>query len=93
VTKCPLSVDKQKIEFPALPENEFKEVVFEIRNNSQKNYMTEVVPPNLTLSGILVNPLVVPLAAGRSALVSVKYHSKFRDFNAVTLDELYKPKV
>jgi hypothetical protein len=55
--------------------------------------MAEVVTPNFTLSGILVNPLVVPLAAGRSSLVSIKYHSKFRDFNAVTLDELYKPKL
>jgi hypothetical protein len=34
VSKCPLSVDKQRIEYPALPENEIKEVVIEIRNNS-----------------------------------------------------------
>lgn len=40
----------------------------------------------------MINPLVIPLAAGRSSLVSVKYHSKFREFNALTLEELYKPK-
>mmetsp|Transcript_21197 Transcript_21197/g.20359 ORF Transcript_21197/g.20359 Transcript_21197/m.20359 type:complete len:164 (-) Transcript_21197:310-801(-) len=34
VTKCPLSTDKSKIEFPALPENETKEVVFELKNVS-----------------------------------------------------------
>lgn len=81
-----------KIEFPALPENEQKEVVFEIRNASKKNYMVEVVPPNPQLSGILVNPLVVPLQADRSALVSFKYLSKFRDFTPYTLEDLYKPK-
>lgn len=81
-----------KIEFPALPENETKEVVFEIKNSSNKNYLVEAVPPNLTLCGIIVNPLVIPLAAGRSSLVSFKYYSKFRDFNAYTLADLYKPK-
>jgi len=34
VVKCPLSTDKSKIEFPALPENESKEVVFELKNAS-----------------------------------------------------------
>lgn len=82
-----------KIEFPALPENETKEVVFEIRNTSQKNYMLEMIPPNFQLTGILINPLVVPLSGGKSALVSFKYHSKFREFNARTLEELYKPKI
>jgi hypothetical protein len=32
VIKCPIVSDKMKIEFPALPENETKEVVFEIKN-------------------------------------------------------------
>jgi hypothetical protein len=54
--------------------------------------MIEVVPPNFQLSGLLVNPLVVPLAGGRSTLVSFKYHSKFREFNAYTLEELFRPK-
>jgi len=34
VTKCPLSCDKSRIEYPALPENENFEVVFEISNHS-----------------------------------------------------------
>lgn len=85
-------MDKQRIEYPALPQNESKEVVFEVKNVSQKNYMIEVVPPNFQVSGILVNPLVVPLAAGRSTLVSIKFHSKFREFNASSLEEIFKPK-
>lgn len=35
------------IEYPALPENEAKEVVLELKNNSTKNYIVEIVPPNL----------------------------------------------
>jgi hypothetical protein len=92
VSKCPLVADKAKLEFPALPENEHKEIVLEIKNASAKNLMMEVVPPNFYLSGLLVNPLVVPLSAGRSTLLSVKYHSEFRDFNAAALEDLYKPK-
>jgi hypothetical protein len=75
-----------------LPENESKEVVFEIKNTSNKNYMVEAVPPNLTLCGLIVNPLVIPLGAGKSSLMSFKFNSKFRDFNAQTLDELFLPK-
>jgi hypothetical protein len=30
VTKCPLIADKQKIEYPALPETEFNEVVLSV---------------------------------------------------------------
>jgi hypothetical protein len=92
VSKCPLVADKSKLEFPALPENEHKEIVLEIKNSSQKNLMMEVVPPNFQLSGLIVNPLVVPLSAGRSTLLSVKYHSKFREFTASALEDLYKPK-
>ncbi len=55
--------------------------------------MIEVVPPNFQLSGLMVNPLVVPLAAGRSTLLSVKYHSKFRDLTAAVLEDLFKPKL
>lgn len=40
----------------------------------------------------MVNPLVIPLAAGRSSLVSIKYISKFREFTAAALEEIYKPK-
>ena len=75
VVKCPLTTDKAKIEFPALPENENKEIVLELKNSSQKNLMVELVPPNFKLSGLIVNPLVAPLAGGKSTLVSVKYVS------------------
>jgi hypothetical protein len=79
VTKCPLVADKQKIEFPALPETEFNEVVLTVNNNSSKDYMIECVPPNSKLSGLTVNPLVNTIKAGGGGLVSIKYNSKFRD--------------
>lgn len=53
----------------------------------------EVVPPNYSISGLIVNPLVVPLQAGRSSLLSIKYLSKFREFTASALEDMYKPKV
>lgn len=34
VSKCPLSTDKMKVEFPALPEEEFHEVMLSLTNNS-----------------------------------------------------------
>jgi hypothetical protein len=39
------------------------------------------VPPHPDLCGLIVNPLVVPLNAGQATLISVKFISKFRDFN------------
>lgn len=93
VSKCPLQVDKQRIEFPALPQNENKEVVLEVKNTSLKNLLMELVPPNFQISGLIVNPLVVPLQAGRSSLVSIKFHSNFRDFSAQALEDMYKPKL
>mmetsp|Transcript_21197 Transcript_21197/g.20360 ORF Transcript_21197/g.20360 Transcript_21197/m.20360 type:complete len:85 (-) Transcript_21197:4-258(-) len=41
----------------------------------------------------MVNPLVAPLGGGKSTLISFKYISKFRDFTAELLEELYKPKI
>jgi len=41
----------------------------------------------------MVNPLVAPLGAGKSTLVSVKYVSKFREVTASILSDLYKPKL
>jgi len=34
VSKCPIVSDKRKIEFPALPETEFSEVVLQLNNQS-----------------------------------------------------------
>ena len=34
VIKCPLILDKKKIEYPALPQTEFSEVVLNINNSS-----------------------------------------------------------
>ena len=79
VTKCPISSDKYKVEFPCLPEGEFSESVVELTNTSGKNYTVEVVPPMFSMSGLVVNPLVKPIEAGKSTLVSVKYTSQFRD--------------
>ncbi len=79
VVKCPIRTDKSKIEFLSLPETEFSEVVVQVTNDSTKNYLVELVPPNLKVSGILVNPLVTDLKAGRSALICIRYNSEFRD--------------
>jgi hypothetical protein len=79
VSKCPLVSDKRKIEFSCLPETEFAEVVLQLSNVSQKEYMIELVPPSVHLCGIIVNPLVKTIPAGTSTLVSLKYNSLFRD--------------
>lgn len=91
VTKCPLAIDKRKIEFPALPETEFNEVVFSISNTSQKDYIVEMVPPNPRISGLMVNPLVSIIKAGSGALVSMRYNSKFRDLTYKVMEDLGKP--
>ncbi len=54
--------------------------------------MVETVPPNVQISGLIVNPLVTQLEAGKSTLVSIKYNSMFRDVTYKTVDELFKPK-
>ena len=54
--------------------------------------MAELVPPNYNLSGIMVNPLVIPMAPGKQALVSIKYHANFRDLTAAGLNNINKPK-
>ena len=64
VLKCPIYSDKKKIEFQALPETEFGEVVLSVINSSQKDYVIEIVPPNPRISGIVVNPLVKQLKGG-----------------------------
>lgn len=79
VTKCPITSDKYKIEFPCLPEGEFSESVIELSNKSAKNFTVEVVPPMNAVSGLVVNPLVKPIEAGKSTLVSIKFDSRFRD--------------
>lgn len=91
VTKCPLQADKQKIEFPALPEEEFNEVVLSITNSSQKDQMIEIVPPHQRMSGLTINPLVNTLKAGGGALVSLKYSSKFRDLTHQVMEEINNP--
>lgn len=50
-----------------------------------------MVPPNPKLSGLMVNPLVQSLAAGKSTLVSVKYTSKFRDLTHQILSNVDRP--
>lgn len=79
VLKCPIQTDKSKIEFLSLPETEFSEIVLQISNDSTKSYMVEIVPPNLKMSGLLINPLVTELKAGKSALVCIRFNSEFRD--------------
>jgi len=79
VLKCPIKIDKSKIEFVSLPETEFSEIVLQLSNDSTKNYLVELVPPNLKISGLLINPLVTELKAGKSSLVCIRYNSEFRD--------------
>ena len=92
VTKCPIVSDKYKIEFPCLPEGEFAESVVELTNQSSKNFTIEVVPPLNALSGLTVNPLVKPIDAGKSTLVSIKFDSKFRDLTYSSYEALMAPK-
>lgn len=92
VTRCPISTDKSKIEYQALPEGETKEVIVELRNTTQKMMLAEVVPPNFQYSGIMVNPLVISMAPGRQALVSIKYTAGFRDLTAAQMNNIKKPK-
>ena len=91
VIKCPLKVDKQKIEFPALPKSEFAEVVVTVQNTSHEDYMVEIVPPNKMISGLTVNPLVKSLEPGKSTLVSIKYDSQFRDLSHRLMKEMNNP--
>ena len=83
--------DKKKLEFPALPEKEFAEVVLTLQNTSSRPYTIEIVPPNPKLSGLIVNPLVQTLEASKATLVSIKYTSKFRDLTYVALSNVEKP--
>ena len=92
VTRCPVQADKTMLEYQALPEGESKEVVIELKNNSPKMMMVEVVPPNFQLSGLIVNPSVIPMAPGRMALVSLRYSAAFRDLTASGLADMNKPK-
>lgn len=92
VVKCPIKTDKSKIEFPCLPETEFSEVVVQVTNDSNKNYIVEIVPPNNQVCGLMVNPLVTDLKAGRSSLICIRYNSAFRDLTLKKMEELFKPK-
>lgn len=92
VSKCPIVADKRKIEFPALPETEFAEVVLALKNQSQKEFVVELVPPLAAVSGLTVNPLVKNLKPGAATLVQVKYDSDFRDLTFRSLDAALNPK-
>lgn len=93
MSKCPIGCDKKKIEFPALPETEFNEVVISVTNLSQKEQLIEIVPPNPKVSGLTINPLVCSLKPGGGSLVSIKYDSKFRDLTYKVMEDLLKPQV
>ena len=86
----PLKFTNTLIEFPGLPEKETVELVTQIENPSNKTYMVELCPPKPQLSGIMITPVVMQIPPQKSSLVSVKYLSSFRDFNAFTLEKLQK---
>lgn len=62
----------------------------QLTNDSTKNYMIELVPPNLKISGLLINPLVTELKAGKSSLVCIRYNSDFRDLTYARMQELFR---
>jgi hypothetical protein len=92
VTKCPIKTDKQKIEFPCLPEQEQSEVVVQVTNESSKNYIIEIVPPHIDVCGLEVEPRVSKLESGKAALICIRYKSKFRDLTLKQVNELFNPK-
>lgn len=51
------------------------------------------MPPLNKVSGLLVNPLVKDLEAGRSTLVSIRYDSKFRDIDYKTMMSIMQPEI
>jgi hypothetical protein len=61
-------------------------------NTSAKDYIVETVPPHPDVCGLMVNPLVIDLKSGRSALVCIRYKSEFRDLTLKKMEELFKPK-
>jgi len=75
VLKCPFKLDKYFVELQALPENEKTDVVFQVQNLTNKEYMLEVTPPPLSLSGLMVTPLVLEMKGKSAGLISVTYHS------------------
>lgn len=66
-------MDKYFVEFQTLPENEKADVVFQVQNLTNKEYMLEIVPPPLKLSGLMVTPLVLEMKAKQVGLISVTY--------------------
>lgn len=52
--------------------------------------MVELMPPKHQLSGIMLTPVVMQIPPNKSALVSIKYTSGFREFNAMTLERIQK---
>lgn len=88
--RLPLKMTNTLIEFPGLPEKEMVEIVTQIENPTSKTYMVELLPPKHQLSGIMVTPVVMQIPPQKSSLVSIKYKSGFRDFNAFTLENIQK---
>lgn len=90
VMRLPLKIFNSQIEFPGLPEKEIVEIVTQIENPTNKTYMVELIPPKHQLSGIMITPVVMQIPPQKSNLVSIKYKSEFRDFNAFTMETLQK---
>lgn len=89
VTKCPIRTDKQRIEFPCLPEREYSEVVVQVTNESSKNYIVEIVPPHIDVCGLEVEPRVIKMDSGKAALICIRYKSQFRDLTLKKMNELF----
>jgi hypothetical protein len=88
VMRLPLKLSNAQIEFPGLPEKETVEIVTQIENPTQKTYIVELMPPKHQLSGIMLTPVVMQIPPHKSALVSIKFTSAFREFNAMTLQKI-----
>lgn len=88
--RLPLKIAHKLIEFPGLPEKETVELVTQIQNPTSKTYMVELLPPKPQLSGIVLTPVVMQIPPQKSSLISIKYKSLFREFNAQTIEKLKK---
>ena len=78
VTKCPIVADKRKIEFQALPETEFGEVVLSLTNQGHKEQMFERTSPDFSpwIAINANNKMIARLTALRFLLNQTDYENK-----------------
>lgn len=85
LSQCPLKFSRMRVDCPALPPGEAVEVLSEVQNISKKAaYAMEIVPPPFGVSGITVNPKVIPsLAISERKRIMLKFTADYRDFESL----------